>query len=268
MNLNTSKLTQRAFYIQCSAYLFLIFLSFTFNSAFLALDREDGLVENIGAISLLITSIILFTNIKFTKKYSYKFWMILAASIAFFWACGEEISWGQHILGTETPEWLSKINGQNETNIHNINKKFFDRTLERLTVLLTLITAIAHFRGKETFLKFRLPEYSLNMAFMMLPIYRKLQTFNNDVWHMGFAAFLGYPIWALIKKDYKVLKHSIAFIIVTLTVWYVHHNYIHLFDGKSNMYHEVRESMFSVLCIFFALQMKKDLKSESSLPQS
>jgi len=37
----------------------------------------------------------------------------------------EEISWGQRIFGWETPGWMSKINIQNETNIHNICNKIF-----------------------------------------------------------------------------------------------------------------------------------------------
>ncbi len=36
-----------------------------------------------------------------------------------FIAFGEEISWGQHIWGFESPELLQKINKQQETNIHN-----------------------------------------------------------------------------------------------------------------------------------------------------
>lgn len=35
-------------------------------------------------------------------------------------AVGEELSWGQRILGIETPEELELINNQDEQNIHNI----------------------------------------------------------------------------------------------------------------------------------------------------
>jgi hypothetical protein len=33
--------------------------------------------------------------------------------------CGEEASWGQHIVGWQTPDTWSEHNYQNETNIHN-----------------------------------------------------------------------------------------------------------------------------------------------------
>jgi hypothetical protein len=41
-------------------------------------------------------------------------------AVAAFIVAGEEISWGQRILGLETPEVLDRINHQGETNIHNI----------------------------------------------------------------------------------------------------------------------------------------------------
>lgn len=177
----------------------------------------------------------------------------------FFWAAGEEISWGQHILGTVTPDWLAKINGQQETNLHNINKKFFDRWLERFTVLLAVITAIQHFRGKEYFAKFRLPEYPLNLALLLIPIYRKLQEFNHDVWHWCFIICWGYPVMAIMKKDYKMLRLSVIFAITFFSVIYVHHNFFHMFGGVSNFYHEVREMIFSLLTVFYAIQLNKDM---------
>ena len=41
-------------------------------------------------------------------------------AVASFVVAGEEISWGQRILGLQTPEVLENINHQGETNIHNI----------------------------------------------------------------------------------------------------------------------------------------------------
>lgn len=265
-NLLRHRQSDIAFYLQCFIYLFLVFLVFNFNELYLSLDYEDGLVEWVGALALLVTSIVLFACTFKTKKKTgtenYKFWMFLFAAVSFFWAAGEEISWGQHVLGLHTPEWLSKINGQHETNVHNINKKFFDRTLERLTVLLTLITVFQHVRGRQSFFGFRLPEYPLNMALMLIPIYRKLQTFDLDVWHMGFIAFLAYPILAVMKKDKRMMIYSVMFITTMLIVLFVHHNNLHLFGGKSNFYHEVRETMFSILCVFFASQLLSDVKND------
>ena len=42
------------------------------------------------------------------------------AAIGAFFIAGEEISWGQRILGLATPGDLADINQQGETNVHNI----------------------------------------------------------------------------------------------------------------------------------------------------
>ena len=45
-------------------------------------------------------------------------WLILAI-VGSIYFCGEEASWGQHWLGWETPQAISNLNDQNETNLHN-----------------------------------------------------------------------------------------------------------------------------------------------------
>ena len=46
--------------------------------------------------------------------------LFLLVGLGSFVVAGEEISWGQRLLGIETPEALERINHQGETNIHNI----------------------------------------------------------------------------------------------------------------------------------------------------
>ncbi len=45
--------------------------------------------------------------------------LVVVAAALFFFA-GEEISWGQRVFGFGTPETLSKLNHQQETNLHNL----------------------------------------------------------------------------------------------------------------------------------------------------
>lgn len=45
--------------------------------------------------------------------------VVLLAALGSFYISGEEISWGQHILNWDTPEYWSAVNDQNETNLHN-----------------------------------------------------------------------------------------------------------------------------------------------------
>lgn len=45
-------------------------------------------------------------------------WVALAA-VAGCYVAGEEVSWGQHFLNWDTPEYWAIVNDQNETNFHN-----------------------------------------------------------------------------------------------------------------------------------------------------
>src|SRR5690606_24599741 len=47
-----------------------------------------------------------------------KLWLA-AGALGCLYIAGEEISWGQHIIGWGTPEYWAALNDQNETNLHN-----------------------------------------------------------------------------------------------------------------------------------------------------
>ena len=70
-------------------------------------------------------------------------------SIVFFLIAGEEISWGQRIFDLATPDYLSSVNEQDELNFHNINKRFFDRLLDRVTIIFVFISSFLLYRKKE-----------------------------------------------------------------------------------------------------------------------
>jgi len=92
------------------------------------LGVEDGLIENFGAIFYLIASILFFIAFNYSKRADGDNWKIsgkrnifyLLLGILFIICFGEEISWGQRLLGVETPEFINKINAQKEINFHNI----------------------------------------------------------------------------------------------------------------------------------------------------
>lgn len=67
-------------------------------------------------------------------------WM-LVMTLGCFYLAGEEVSWGQHLIGWQTPEELKQINDQRETNIHNISS-WFDQKPRLLLELFVLIGGI------------------------------------------------------------------------------------------------------------------------------
>lgn len=90
------------------------------------LRGEDGPVESAGAIALLVSSVLFllaFVRSKSASPEAYghvKRTIVLLLALAFLFGAGEEISWGQRILGLEAPAELREANYQGETNLHNL----------------------------------------------------------------------------------------------------------------------------------------------------
>ncbi len=115
--------------------LLVIFLFICFNYSVLFLNEEsirrvafeDGIIENSGALYFFISSILCFVLfglnregndlllIKTNKNIFYLFF-----GIAFLFASGEEISWGQRIFGLAVPQAWTAVNVQKELTIHNL----------------------------------------------------------------------------------------------------------------------------------------------------
>lgn len=98
---------------------------------FLSLSQEDGIFEYLTALLFLGASIAFFTlfaNRRYFQREEDKSYystygrryVFLILGLMFFFGFGEEISWGQRILGFSTPETLEAKNVQEEFNIHNL----------------------------------------------------------------------------------------------------------------------------------------------------
>ena len=120
---------------------------------FLQLSREDGFFENLGALFFLITSIMFFLLFfqhnriggaaefaKFNTKGKRYFFLLMG--LLFFIMMGEEISWGQRIIGFATLESMADVNRQGEFNFHNMPAlHHYDEGKELKTGLAALFTA-------------------------------------------------------------------------------------------------------------------------------
>lgn len=133
--------------------------SVNFAEVMLAKDAVDGtgLAESLTFLVLLIGILFgLFTVVFHWKKIPSP--LLKAGLILWILGCiyfaGEEVSWGQWYFGWSTPESLSSLNRQNETNLHNtsswLNEK--PRTVVELWFLFAgLFVAIARLRGNFRF---------------------------------------------------------------------------------------------------------------------
>jgi hypothetical protein len=87
--------------------------------AFISFTIEDGPVENAQVLILLSTALVTGKEAISSPHVRHRL-LFYALTIALLLVALEEISWGQRLLGFETPESIKAINVQNETNIHNI----------------------------------------------------------------------------------------------------------------------------------------------------
>ena len=120
------------------AYLVLEFKTFDY-----WFQREQGFVE-LATPALLIVAIFYGVQmLKFTKFLPatwLKIWMVLVTLSCVYFA-GEELSWGQQLLGWDTPEEIKTLNDQDETNIHNMSS-WFDQKPRMLLELWVIIGGI------------------------------------------------------------------------------------------------------------------------------
>ncbi len=129
---------EKSFKITIKLLIFCVILvSFTFffkENLYKYLIKEDGIIEYLTCLLLLIASVLLFwkvIKIKFCKGHKWFYFNLLMA-LGLFFGFGEEISWGQRIFSIPSNDFFIKYNSQNETNIHNfivadvkINKLIF-----------------------------------------------------------------------------------------------------------------------------------------------
>jgi len=83
---------------------------------------EDGPVETATALFLLVASLVLGQHALALNAQGRRgaAGLMLFYALLFFLAAGEEISWGQRIIGWESNEFFQENNKQDETNLHNI----------------------------------------------------------------------------------------------------------------------------------------------------
>jgi hypothetical protein len=77
---------------------------------------EDGFFENLGAFLFFSAGVLFLATWVHCRKHAYAAGLLFLGLLMVFIA-GEEISWGQRILGWSTPATYENV--QNETTIHN-----------------------------------------------------------------------------------------------------------------------------------------------------
>lgn len=84
--------------------------------------REDGLVEWLTVVGLLLGAYVALKRVVVLRHKKGVVFLVASflLGMVLIFGAGEEISWGQRILGLKSPEYFREHNAQGETNIHNL----------------------------------------------------------------------------------------------------------------------------------------------------
>ena len=143
MNSRLDKLELITTVLVCAAVVAGISSGLGNNPRLLIWIREDGPVEWLTVIGLLLCVLICFLRAVLLREPRPTLfrWTAVLFGMAFLFGVGEEISWGQRLFGLQTPEWFAKHNRQSEINLHNLVVYGFDLTKLVFGKLLTLALA-------------------------------------------------------------------------------------------------------------------------------
>lgn len=118
----------------------LVALTVAYRPLYAALIEEDGIVETVQIgvlVGLAVVGAAIAHRLLTRRRVVLGILYALATAAAIF-IFGEEISWGQRILGWATPADLAVLNRQGETNIHNIGQ-----TLQLLNLVMMSVAFAA-----------------------------------------------------------------------------------------------------------------------------
>lgn len=121
----------------------------------LGFAAEDGPVEWGTAICLLLSSAVLVRNALVLRARRNRAAALLTGfyALLFFFAAGEEISWGHRLFGWQAGAFFLENNAQQETNLHNLVvgdvklvKTVFGSGLSVVILLYLLVLPMLHAR--------------------------------------------------------------------------------------------------------------------------
>lgn len=118
---------------------------------------EDGPIEWATAVALLASAgIAAWTAARPAATGDRRLHALVWIGLALFclFAAGEEVSWGQRLLGVRSPEFFLAHNAQHETNLHNlvvsgvkVNKLVFSQLMTVLAALFLVALPVLHHRN-------------------------------------------------------------------------------------------------------------------------
>lgn len=198
----------------------------TFPETYRMLVVEDGPLEYLQFFLYLISAVYAFRIFlhfkKIPKKKVYAI-LFLLLSLGLLFVAKEEISWGQRLLGIETPEAIAEINAQDEITIHNL--EIFQHDILHMSFMFVgLYGAFSRIIAKKLFpksfdkLKIFTPRYEYFFCFFsafayyfvldyyLVPNEIRVGVFHPDRLQEVFETYLAFGFFGYVRETFKGLK--------------------------------------------------------------
>ena len=256
------KLSLFSFIVFCSNFLFMVYFYIVAGHRVLEHIRENDLIELLQAGFLVAGGLALFLSaVGAGPGWGRRVYIL--AGLGFLFVAGEELSWGQHIFGFPTPDFLTGINYQQEANLHNTNIVNVNLVFQPVLPILLYLVTITAFLSR----RYRLgvvPLPSLWLAFFFLlasEVGNRVPLLDFLEWHRNplfliLAIFLGT---ALLTRDKRLLALVLTITALSVSLFYLYE--------KFTLYHriafgEVQEYLLSLAALLYTLQLLRDSGGE------
>ena len=223
---------------------------------------EGRVIENLTAAFQLCAGLLLCATAWLESKTLPRSIYILGGILMLFFA-GEEISWGQQILGFATPNALADINYQNEFNIHNIDDITIDiaaMVYDNLRLPLCIIAVAVLLYGKgRRLLEVPLPSIPLLASTIIADAVLYYNYADSQSIVVSFA-FYQSNILLLLLMSYAIISKQIGLLllVVTAAAVVVANAYamsLGLWEATGGKIHEVQEYLFSCVYLWYAVEL-------------
>ena len=237
----------------CLNISFFIYLTVADPWLYHTLSLEDSWVENLTAICFLLAGVLLLAAAMAEESF-FRRCLYILSGVAMLFVAGEEISWGQRILGLETPDFLIGLNAQNELNVHNISTQTFSTIYYEGALTLCIVTCAAFFCRKDNLFGIPLPSIPIMLCFIMAlsytrtadGIYILYSTFNKEK-----GLLILFVVFTLFSRQPKWFIVSAATLSLLLASSYLHHHS----SIPPDRYFEVSEYLMAIACLFYAAKL-------------
>lgn len=205
-------------------------------------NGELGIIELATPLVLfpaIIFGIVIFSDNKKVLDKNIKY-CVLIITLACVYMAGEELSWGQHLWGWETPQWLMGANDQRETNLHNISS-WFDQKPRLLLEIFVLVCGI------------------------FMPLYRMItgndfQTYDWRYWLLPTETCLPVSILIILSKVPERIKEIFD---LPTTVFAIPNAYETMKMVREFRYSEIQELFFAIFLALYLMSIRNRQKLSS-----